>query len=226
MRKLLNKALRPLGYELLRVDVFATRLAALLTTQSELRFVQIGAHDGVQFDDLYTTVTQRKCSGLAVEPLPDVFQKLCRHYADYPRIVPVNCAVHASAGDVEIYRVRPDALGALPPWVRGLASLDRAHLQRHGVPEAAISSERVVCKPLMQLLDEFGFADANLLQIDVEGYDAEVLRMIEFERFRPALIKYEHKNLSAADALSARKLLRDAGYRAQQAAQDTIAWLR
>ncbi|HTE40569.1 MAG TPA: FkbM family methyltransferase, partial [Steroidobacteraceae bacterium] len=113
---------------------------------------------------------------------------------------------------IELYRVMPGALAALPPWARGLASFDRNHLVKHGIPEHAIRSTRVICKPLMALLEEHGFTDANLLQIDVEGYDAEVLRMIDFKRLRPQLIKYEHKNLRESDAQASRKLLHDAGY--------------
>ncbi len=56
--------------------------------------------------------------------------------------------------------------------------------------------------------------DADLLQIDTEGYDATILRMIDFSRCRPRLIKFEHKSLSAGERAGCdRSRLRAHGYR-------------
>jgi hypothetical protein len=51
----------------------------------------------------------------------------------------------------------------------------------------------------MQLLLDTATLDADLLQIDAEGYDSAILRMTDFARFRPRLIKYEHKAMTLAN---------------------------
>src|SRR5687768_3061043 len=74
LRKFLNKILRPTGYRIERLSRFRTEIEALLRG-STLKFVQIGANDGVRFDDLYQVVTNAQCSGIVVEPLPDMYQR-------------------------------------------------------------------------------------------------------------------------------------------------------
>jgi FkbM family methyltransferase len=225
MRKFLNSLLLPFGYELQRIDLFSRILDEMFASKAGVRFIQAGANDGVRFDDLYVKVTRNKCTGLVVEPLPDVYEFLRANYERYPKIVPVNAAVHASLPSVELYRVRPSAIPSLPEWVYGIASFNRDHLVKHRIPDQQIESQRVVCKPLMAILNEYGFLDGNMLQIDTEGYDAEVVRMIDFAVFRPRLIKYEHKNLSFADRRDVEHLLRSVGYRVRAQREDTVAWL-
>jgi FkbM family methyltransferase len=224
MRKLLNRLLMPIGYEIRRLDRFAIEVERLLHAPLGLRFVQIGAHDGVRFDDLYSIATTHRCAGLAVEPLPDAYQRLKSHYANYPWITTVNVAVHATARSSPMYRVNASLSERLPEWTEGLASFDKNHLLRHGISEHCIVSESVSCAPLMELVERHQFLDANLLQVDVEGYDAEVIRMIDFARFKPRLIKYEYKNLSANDRNATADLLRAQGYRIATDSEDGVAW--
>jgi FkbM family methyltransferase len=226
MRKFVNKFLLPLGYELRRIERFNRLLDELWQSPGGVKFVQVGANDGVRFDGLYAKVTQHPCAGLVIEPLPDMFERLKMNYAGYPAIVPVKIAIHASARSMDLYRVAPGAIPPLPDWAAGIASFDRGHLTGHGIPVEHIVAEPVACVPLMELLESTRCLDANVLQIDTEGYDAEIIRMIDFARFRPRLIKYEHKNLTSSAAHDAETSLRAAGYRVNKEQQDTIAWHR
>jgi hypothetical protein len=45
-------------------------------------FVQIGANNGQRFDPIYELVTRHKLAGLAIEPLPDLFEELKKLIAD------------------------------------------------------------------------------------------------------------------------------------------------
>jgi FkbM family methyltransferase len=225
VRKLLNKWLRPAGYRIERISPFQRELEALARQPQGFKFVQIGAHDGVRFDDLYRFVTNHLCSGIVVEPLPDAFERLRANYADYPRILPINKAIHASAPALALYRVSPGALTRYAGWASGIASFQPQHLLGLGIAPADVSSVTVPCTPLMQLLEESSMLDADLLQIDTEGYDAAILRMIDPARFRPRLIKYEHKSLSAGERAEAQAGLEKHGYRIAREGPDTIAWL-
>jgi hypothetical protein len=133
VRKLLNKLLAPAGYRIERVSRFEHELAALALRPLGFKFVQIGAHDGVRFDDLFRFVTDHDCTGVVVEPLPDAFERLRANYADYPRILPVNKAIHATAETVSLFRVSPAALSRYADWAQGIASFDRNHFasRRH-----------------------------------------------------------------------------------------------
>ena len=93
MRKLLNKLLAPTGYRIERISRFERELRSLIRRpERSLKFVQSGANDGMRCDDLYGFVMRHPCSGIVVEPLPDLFERLRANYADYPLIVPVNKA--------------------------------------------------------------------------------------------------------------------------------------
>jgi len=225
VRKLLNKLLAPTGYRIERMSRFARELQSLTRRpERRLKFVQIGASDGVRFDGLYGFVTRHPCSGIVVEPLPDVFERLRVNYADYPLIVPVNKAIHEREGVLPLFRVAPAALARYSGWAFGIASFDRSHLLRHGIAPADIIELAVACTPLMQLLLDTATLDADLLQIDAEGYDSAILRMTDFEHFRPHLIKYEHKAMTMAERSAHAARLARHGYRSVVEGADTIAW--
>lgn len=224
MRKLLNRLLDPVGYRIERVSRFQRELNALPQQPPGFKFVQIGANDGVRFDDLYKFVTNHACAGIVVEPLPDAFERLRANYADYPRILPINVAIHEAADSLSLYRVAPAAFSRYAGWASGVASFDREHLLRHGIAPEDVTAVSVRCTPLMKLLEETAMLDADLLQIDTEGYDAAILRMIDYSRFRPRLIKYEHKSMRTYDRAEAVARLQKSGYRTVAEGPDTTAW--
>jgi FkbM family methyltransferase len=224
VRKLLNKLLRPTGYRIERVSLFKQGLETLAKQPQGFKFVQIGAHDGVRYDDLYAFVTNCQCSGIVVEPLPDAFERLRGNYADYPRILPINKAIHESASVLSLYRVNPAALSRYAGWAPGIASFDFEHLLRLGIAREDVSSVTVQCTPLMPLLEQTSMLDADLMQIDTEGYDVVILRMLDYSRCRPRLIKYEHKSFSPAESAATHATLRAQGYRVAVEGHDTVAW--
>ncbi|AMN46105.1 hypothetical protein ACG33_03065 [Steroidobacter denitrificans] len=225
MRKLLNRLLRPAGYRIERISRFQRQLDTLVRGAPQgLKFVQIGANDGVRFDGLYSFVTEHSCAGIVVEPLPDMFGRLRMNYADYPQIVPVNRAIHTTAGVLPIFRVAPSAMPRYPGWANGIASFDRDHLIRHGIRPADVIEEEVHCVPLMELLERTGMLDAVLLQIDTEGYDSAILHMIDFARFLPTLVKFEHKNMTGVERAAHAARFAANGYRVAAEGIDTIAW--
>ena len=61
------------------------------------------------------------------------------------------------------------------------------------------------------------------MHIDVEGYDYHVLRQIDFSRFSPKLIQYEHQHLSDDELAASTALLSSRGYRCVNFGLDTLA---
>jgi len=66
--------------------------------------------------------------------------------------------------------------------------------------------------------------DIDLLQIDAEGYDYEIIRSIDFDTVKPAIIHYEHMVLSEADRNACLELLASHGYRIVLQDNDTLAY--
>jgi FkbM family methyltransferase len=226
MRKYLNRLLLGLGYRIEKVGRFERLLERLRRNRPSLRFVQVGANDGVRFDGLYDFVTRNHCRGVAIEPLPDAFEILRRNYLSHREVTPVNLAIHPDADIATFYRVALERQAEVPEWTYGIASFDRTHLLRAGVPEDCIAELSVRCAPLMQVVREHGLLGAELLQIDTEGFDAEVIRMVDFGTWRLLLVKYEHANLKPGEREACEARLRAEGYRLEAEGIDTIAWQR
>ena len=218
-----KSALERLGFEVYRPTAFNRILAAQHERSERFFFVQVGANDGVSWDDLYGFATTHPCGGLLFEPVPTYYARLCANYADYPDIIPIQLALHKTQTEATIYRVDPNRLDEVPSWAEGIASLDPNHHLGSGVPSDVIIEEPVRCAPLMQVLDEHKVSHVDLLQIDVEGYDAEVVRMVDFDVLKPAIIKYEHQALSDEDQAQLRELLGTHGYRVFAMGNDTVA---
>jgi hypothetical protein len=84
--------------------------------------------------------------------------------------------------------------------------------------------ETVEADTLSNLLEKNLESDRiDLFQIDVEGYDFEVIKSLDFGKYRPSIIKYEHVNLSILDQNLAKIHLKAYGYFLFKEGGDTIA---
>ncbi|MDB5311155.1 MAG: FkbM family methyltransferase [Gemmataceae bacterium] len=112
--------------------------------------------------------------------------------------------------------------GTYPRWT-GLASFDK-HLLVKQIPAGTpIVEVTVPAVTLDSLLRTHDVRRIDLLQIDTEGFDYEVIQMLDFATVRPAIIHYEHTHLSDPDRRGCEKLLSAHGYRLHCAGMDTTA---
>lgn len=176
------------------------------------RFIQVGAHDGISHDFLYSFVQLRDSSGLVIEPLPDLFQRLQSNYSGNGKIIPVQKAVHASMESVILYRVDPDKEHLLPGWAGGIASVDSRHHERAGIPEAYIVTVDVPAARLSSILQEHNIIATDYLQIDAEGYDLEILKMADLNQLEPIIVRLEMASLPEEGKKEAWRMLQSAGY--------------
>jgi hypothetical protein len=65
--------------------------------------------------------------------------------------------------------------------------------------------------------------DLDYLQIDTEGFDDEIIKMIDFSQVKPKLIKFESVHLSLEKKLSTVDLLKSQGYKIIDEGTDMIA---
>lgn len=198
-KQILKRLARSCGYRITQIDNirffdFEALLYFQLARSPEFRFIQIGACDGVSFDPIYPFVTRNhaRIRGLVVEPLPDLFGQLQHNYRKFPSIVPVNCAIHNTEKEMILYRVDPARTDGLPEWSKGLASFNNQHHELTGIPRDVIVSERVACMSLPELMAAYQYPRLDLLQIDTEGYDAEIILGIDYRALAPTIIRFEH----------------------------------
>lgn len=78
----------------------------------------------------------------------------------------------------------------------------------------------------MELIEIYDVSRIDLLQIEVEGYDCEVIKMIDFRKINPSIIKYEHASLSNNDRTEAHTILKSNGYELFNQGEDSIGVLK
>jgi FkbM family methyltransferase len=201
-------------------------IAHLLLKKTDIFFVQIGANDGVSNDPLYNFVTLHNWSGILVEPIPEVFEMLKKNYKNKSKLKFLNAAVGESDGFRVLYTVKMDADTHAKAHQFASFRRDIVLRQTQWVPDIAerIEERQVRVISIDTLFREVGDREIDILQIDTEGYDYEILKMIDLSKKRPPLICYEHCNLSKAEMSGAAELLIAHGYRLARDNLDTIAY--
>jgi FkbM family methyltransferase len=191
-------------------------------------FVEIGANDGEQHDHLRPMILERHWHGVMVEPVPYVFERLRTNYAGLDRVVVENAAIADRDGHEPFYHLAPVAdyeTEGLPQWYDGIGSFSRDSVLDHQrlIPdiESRLVETEVPCLTFDSLCDKHALDHVDLLLVDTEGYDYEVLRNIDLEHHRPALVIYEHYHLSEGDQASCQNELRGAGYETMSEGFDT-----
>jgi FkbM family methyltransferase len=200
-RELVERALALAGVRLERLDKpihrHQEKFGQLILDEQRRKagedffFVQVGACDGISFDALYDFVVKHQLPGIVIEPLPDLYRELKANYSRCLSIIPLNVALHRTAKQVEMYRISPEAKG-LPGWTKGMSSMDPEHHKLYNVSSNDIITEVVPCISWAELVGQQRISRIDYLQLDTEGYDYEIIEMVDFERLRPAIIKFEH----------------------------------
>ena len=158
-------------------------------------FIEAGAFDGFVESNTYYLERFRGWSGVLVEPIPELYR---RCVAERPRANVFNCALVAEdfAGThVEML------FGGTQSVVKGawdnaeMPDGDRVAQEEWsgwGCRGAAEAFEIAVpARTLTSILDEVGAQGVDFLSLDVEGYEDQVLRGLDLERYAPRLLLVE-----------------------------------
>ena len=192
-------------------------------------FIQIGVADGKSGDPIYKHVLKYKWSGILIEPVRHLFDKLVKTYAGQDNLTFENIAMSDKNGFRDFYRLKED--DKLKDWQGQLGSFSKKHVLKHreDIPETAIekylTTENVRCITLGELLKKYNVKKIDLLQIDAEGYDYEIIKQLDFDSIKPKIINYEHKHLDKSNRKKCKLLLKKNGYTIFEFFPDTVAFL-
>lgn len=214
------------------VDDISARIDASFDADLEVIFAQIGSNDGGHGDPIAEIIKQRpRWRGIFVEPVPYALEKLKINYGNEDRFIFENVAISTAHETRPFYYVSRDAEtdlnGNLPPWYDQLGSFNPDHISNHlnGILEPYKVVTEINCMPLSALFSRHQVNRLDLLHIDTEGFDFEVLKQLDLQKFSPKIILYEHKHLGLKDRLAAENILHKAGYQLTVYHADTLAIL-
>jgi len=215
---------------------------ALIRNKDDFVLVQLGANDGITNDPIHNFIRNNNLTGLLVEPLPDVHKKLVQNYNDKTDLRFANVAISQSEGKIPIFRITPwfteeyRKLYKENANASGVSSTSYEHVEsflKRIAPsffldkniEAYIETVNVDSMSLNSLFNHFNIERVNFLQIDCEGYDCEIIKMLlKTTKIRPEVINYEHKALKNEERSLCETLLMEEGYSIFKHGGDTCAF--
>jgi FkbM family methyltransferase len=193
----------------------------------EAYFIQIGANDGEQLDHLQSSILTRNWRGIMVEPVPYVFARLKGNYGHLQdRVALKNLAIAGHDGSLPFWHLRQaTAEDNLPRWYDALGSFRKEVLLKHVsfIPDI---EQRLVCtevptQKFETLCRQNRVDKIDLIQMDTEGYDFEIIKLIDFDRYRPLLLIYEHHHFDAETRRACEAHLSAQGYLLRSEGMDT-----
>ncbi len=144
-------------------------------------FVDVGAHDGITFNNTYRFEKYYGWSGINIEPIPNVFKTLVQNR---PKSHNLNVAISDNELIAKFIESEADMESGL------VESMDPVQLEK--IYQRANSKKFSVKTQLLKnILNEYGIQNINLLSIDVEGAEVGVIKSIDFDEVFIDVIMFE-----------------------------------
>jgi FkbM family methyltransferase len=207
---------------------------------NDFTIVQIGAYVGNTVNDpLFAILKDQMKEGkgrlICVEPTKTYFDKLVNNYKGIRGVHFENVAISDRPGQAAFYRlgVNPADHG-FPDFLSQLGSLKDERMKslwtgfeadkktqdfilRHRI------EERVDCITFEELLRRHALSAVDLLQMDVEGYEWEILNTIDFSKIPIRFVNYESALLQKQKK-AAERLMQESGFTLFEHGIDTFCY--
>ena len=167
--------MRFISYSQNREDVLLWR--ALRSVEHGF-YIDVGANDPSE-DSVTKAFYDRGWHGINIEPLPSHYQSLKEQR---PHDINLAMAAGSDDGVLELFD-----LPAIRGWATSSLSVAQMHRDEGHVVEVSI----VPVRRLSAICEEWVTGDIHFLKIDVEGFEANVIAGMDFERWRPWVVVVE-----------------------------------
>lgn len=232
---LVRRILRPFGASVVRLPRLPTvedLIFQAFADAKEVRFIQVGAHDGTHNDPISLFRNRPNWSGLLLEPNPRVYARLVKTLAkSSPNCQALNVAISEEGAAMPFYLVRNPELCRGGHFSDQVSSFDRSHVEKMIVKfgysklEANdwIEETEVDTITFANLLDRLPNQHLDLLFIDAEGADFRLLKTFPFSRLRPRMLVFEFAHLTTDETREVMPFLSTNGYSFVAIGEDIVA---
>ena len=156
-----------------------TKLNAVIACDNGF-FIEAGANDGYTQSNTYWLEHFRSWRGLLVEPIAELAAEARK---SRPASVVIQCALVSAEYDNDKIRMRFGDLMSTINDARDRGWADRGTILGWRDPYEI----DVEAQTLSSLLDKIDAPEVDLLSLDVEGYEASVLKGLDFARHAPQI---------------------------------------
>jgi FkbM family methyltransferase len=190
--------------------------------------LNIGAMDGVLFDEMIGYTNMYNFKGLYVEPIPYLFEKLKNNLGDDNKFE--NCAISDYDGEIEMMTIDKNAIdsgllhncfygmSAVYPPKNGLGSeFDKPTVDKYG------SIVKVNCKTFESVLNKHNIHTFDVVKIDAEGHDYKIFKQIDLNKYKPKVIRLEWINLDKSEQNLIVEKFNQFNYKFEITGQDIVA---
>jgi FkbM family methyltransferase len=181
----------------------------------DISFVEVGAMDGKNHDALYKYVIQNEWSGILIEPVKDMFEKLQETYKDKKKLRFENSAITYENGSTDIYRIPLNKVGnECPYWADGISTLVPTEHIMNRYDELKNNSvlEKVNTITVETLINKYNIENLDILQIDTEGYDKFIFDEFWKSGIKPKIVHIEIVYMKMIDIKDIVNLLKSNNY--------------
>lgn len=208
--KILKKISNIFGYKLIEKNLIKNNQALSVNSVLNIKLIlnnvfskfeiknliQIGANDGVAFDDLNFFIKKYRVNSVLVEPINENYEKLKDNYKDFSFVQLENSAICDDNSINYLYKVDTKFLKHYGNHIPAISSFDNKHLIKHGVKNSHIKREKVQSLTIKNLLEKYNITNLDLFFVDAEGYDGNIVcDFLEKTNFRSIIIfEYIHIN--------------------------------
>lgn len=176
------------------------------TSKDKVFVLNVGAMDGVTFDEMIGYTNMYNFKGLYVEPISYLFERLKRNLKEQNGNKFENSAISNYDGEIEMLSIKREAIdnglihncfygmSAVYPPKNGLGSEgDRETVEKYG------EKVTVRCVTFDTLLKKHQIDNFDVLKIDAEGHDYEILKQVNLTDHNLKVVRLEWDSLSVAE---------------------------
>lgn len=203
------------------MDLISKTLDYVGKNYDDIFVIQIGAMDGVSFDDTRGFLDLYKWNSLLVEPVPFLFKKLKNNFKDRNNYIFEMSAISDKDGEVKMLTIPSEVIEKeeLHPGYEGMSAVYPlkngfgSNYQRDiDVKNKFGINIKVPSLTFKSLLKKHNIQNFDILICDAEGHDWKIFKQIDLNVYRPKFIRLEYINLTEEEKSLVISKLKNNGY--------------
>jgi len=188
---------------------------------NDILVVQIGAMDGINFDDTRGHLDLYNWNCLLIEPIPDLYNELKENFKDRANYTFEQAAITDYDGTATMLTVPSNAIveqnlhlgykgmSALYPLKNGFGTSYKRDVE---VKTNFGKDIEVPCMTLNTLFKKHNISSFDILICDAEGHDWKIFKQLDLQEYRPNFIRLEYINLTEEEKALTKNKLETNGY--------------